>query len=408
MLLGKFYNGLEIHRKEKIIYARFLVPHRVISTCMVAGGIREDLMYLYNHQSCEPSGHHEQISRTIIRRPDAYRRWVSSRHGLPPDQCATLGTAANMRCAVLKRATFRDLEVIAVCTGGVETNAGRVGDPASVYEADGVYERLDGSETVVCGTINTMLFINRELTPGAMVRCVMTATEAKTAALQELAVNSRYSDGLATGTGTDQIAVACRLATGVPLTGAGKHTVLGELIGKTVHDAVCGTLALQNNMTPENQRSAVIHLQRFGVSKERLREDTAAFLNGADASLFRANFSCVERDPLVVAAVAALAHLRDKVTWGILPQSCVPELAATYGAQIASAVSGDYCRLADYRDTLADGNYRLENVDLPRLVAHAMALGFRDKWRELNVPGCAEPQQSTMENPESIKESQTL
>ena len=33
------------------------------------------------------------------------------------------------------------------------------------------------------------------------VRAVMTATEAKTAALQELALSSRYSDGLATGTG---------------------------------------------------------------------------------------------------------------------------------------------------------------------------------------------------------------
>lgn len=208
MLIGKYYDGVEIHRKEKIIYARFLVPHCVISTCMVAGGIREDLTYVYNHQSCEPSGHHVPLHREIIRRPDAYRRWISSRHGLPPDQCATLGTAANMRCAVLKRAMFRDLEVIAVCTSGVETNAGRVGDSASVYEADGVYERLEGGETVVCGTINTMLFINRELTPGAMVRCVMTATEAKTAALQDLVVNSRYSDGLATGTGTDQIAVA--------------------------------------------------------------------------------------------------------------------------------------------------------------------------------------------------------
>ncbi len=34
----------------------------------------------------------------------------------------------------------------------------------------------------------------------------MMATEAKTAAFQELSVNSRYSDGLAIGTGTDQIA----------------------------------------------------------------------------------------------------------------------------------------------------------------------------------------------------------
>ena len=152
-----------------------------------------------------------------------------------------------MRYAVTKQANFRDLLVVAVCTGGVETNAGRAGDPATVYERDGTYERVSG-EQAHHGTINTMLFINRELTPAALVNTVMTATEAKTAALQELDVNSRYSQGLATGTGTDQIGVAAQLEKGVPLTSAGKHTVLGELIGKTVSGAVKATLALQDSL----------------------------------------------------------------------------------------------------------------------------------------------------------------
>lgn len=43
MLLGTYYKGVEIHRVDKIVYARFLVPHRVISTCPAAGGVREDL-----------------------------------------------------------------------------------------------------------------------------------------------------------------------------------------------------------------------------------------------------------------------------------------------------------------------------------------------------------------------------
>ena len=119
-----------------------------------------------------------------------------------------------MRYAAIKEARFRELTVVAVCTGGVESNAGRAGDPATVYEWNGAYEKVSGEELVLHGTINTLLFINQELTPGAMVRAVMTATEAKTAALQELAVSSRYSDGLATGTGTDQIGVAARLHTG--------------------------------------------------------------------------------------------------------------------------------------------------------------------------------------------------
>ncbi len=48
MLLGVFYDGVEIHREEKIIFGKFLAPHRVISTCGAAGGIRDDLACIYN------------------------------------------------------------------------------------------------------------------------------------------------------------------------------------------------------------------------------------------------------------------------------------------------------------------------------------------------------------------------
>ena len=269
---------------------------------------------------------------------------------------------------------------MAVCTGGVGGNAGRAGDRATVYERDGAYEQISTEEPVLHGTINTILLINRELTPGAMVCAVMTATEAKTAALQELAVNSRYSNGLATGTGTDQIAVAARLCTGIPLSGAGKHTALGELIGKTVHDAIKGTLSLQDSLTPEGQRSVVRHLERFGASRVSLTASIVALLPEEKGSLLERNFGGLERDPLTVAAVAALVHVCDKIEWGILPRDCTAEFYATYGAQVAAAVSGDYTMLPRYRKVLA-GVCRT-GKDLPRLVAHAVALGFMDKWRE--------------------------
>jgi len=380
MLLGTYYDAVEIHREDKMVYARFLAPHRVISTCPASGGMRDDLSFLYNHQSCEPTGHRRPVHRLCSRAPKGYRRAICRARGLPDDECATLGTAANMHYAAIKQESFRDLEVVAVCTGGVETNAGRAGDPASIYEMDGAFHKLGEQAGVDHGTINTLLFINRELTAGAMVRSVITATEAKTAALQELAVSSRYSDGLATGTGTDQIGVAARLNAGIPLTGAGKHCVLGELIGKTVHDAVCETLMLQNQLTPAGQRSSFLHLERFGVKETEFLMRIASHLDEADAALLRQNFTVVERDPMVVAAVAALAHLRDKTVWGVLPSSCAPEIWATHGAQVAAAVSGDYARVAAYRETLAGARHSFSNEGLIGLAAHAFALGFREKW----------------------------
>jgi hypothetical protein len=202
--------------------------------------------------------------------------------------------------------------------------------------------------------------------------------------LQERAVGSRYSTGLATGTGTDQIGIAARLSTGSILTGAGHHCVLGELIGKTVHAAVLEALRLQNSLTTEGCRSTVYHLQRFGATRESLIRDVTVHLSADEAALFEKNFLVVERDPLVVAAIAALVHIHDEITWGILPSGCVPELWATYGAQIAAAVSGDYSRLAGYRDALAVAQNSASAKEFLQLVSRAIALGFSEKWADVH------------------------
>jgi len=381
MLLGTYYDGVELHREEKIVFARFLTPHRVISTCRVSGGLRDDLEYVYNHQGCEPVAHHPGVHRLAISDPEVYRQLVSGAHGLIADKCATLSTAANVNCLGMATERYRDLEVIAACTGGVESNAGRVGDPASTYEWEGIFEHLAGEASAPAhGTINTMVFINQELIPGAMVRTVMTATEAKTAVLQELAVSSRYSDGLATGTGTDQIAVACRHTNKAPLTWAGKHSKLGELIGRTVHDAIKQTLALQNDLTPLGRCSALVHVERLGTDRQSMIEGVGMFLSAEERQIFRDNFASINRDPLTVAAVAALVHLRDKILWGVLPESCRPEILCSYGAQVCVAVSGKVERWAEYRKRLAMEPHGADNLSFLRLTYLAIATGFRDKW----------------------------
>jgi len=385
MVLGKYYNGVEIHRKEKIVYGKFLLPHRVISTDRVSGGLSDELEYIYNHQSCEPSGHYHRHN-LAVNNPAEYKRMICEPHGLPADKCASLGTAANMNNVAISHEKFRALEVIAVCTGGAKTNAGRVGDIAPYYEKDGQFENIGdlmieslGSKENR-GTINTMVFISQELIPGAMVRAVMTATEAKTAVLQELAVNSCYSDGLATGTGTDQIGIASKLNDRMPLTSAGKHTKLGELIGKTVHYAIKQTLALQNRMTPQERCSALVHIKRFGVDEDSFCAGIDKYLQESESELFSKNFGCINEDPLTVSAVAALVHLRDKFVWGILPESCIPEILSSYGAQIAAAVSGKYDRMVNYREKLSEERKSMDNELFLDFIYKSFALGFSEKW----------------------------
>ena len=386
MLMDRFYDGLELYREDKIIYAKFLIPHQVISTCRAAGGLRSDLKFLYNHQGCEPAGHiHNGRHSKAARDPEGYRQDVCDRYGLPAEACAALGTAANMHLAFIDLLSFRDLTVLAVVTGGVESNAGRAGDPAFGWEGPDGYESLkpgDGeSGEPQPGTINTMLFINRPLTPGALTRTIMTATEAKCAALQELAVNSRYSDGLATGTGTDQIAVAAAEMEGRrPLTGAGKHSKLGEMIGRTVKAAVKGTLLRQNGMTPDRQCSVKIHLERFGLDTESLVILIAEHLSENEAALLRSNYRGLFHDPPTVAAVAALAHLKDKFAWGILPPLVWGEVMGSFAAQVSAAVSGKYEKVAEYREALAPPVSKNTNRHFIELAVRALALGFKDKW----------------------------
>ena len=224
-----------------------------------------------------------------------------------------------------------------------------------------------------------MLFINHELTPGAMVRAVMTATEAKTAALQELLVPSRYSDSIATGTGTDQIAIASRLGTGIPLSSAGKHTKLGELIGKVVLQAVKGALALQNRLTPGSRCTSLAMLERLGLDRDSLCEGISRYLSDGEAGLLCENIDTISSDPVTVAAVAAIVHLRDMIRWGILPEGCIPEILGSYAAQITAAVSGRYHRIQHYREGLA-GLGGIEREEFVSLICRAIAMGFKERW----------------------------
>lgn len=83
------------------------------------------------------------------------------------------------------------------------------------------------------GTINIALLIEAGLTDSAMIEALTIAAQARTLAV--LQAGLRLPAGLATGTGTDCIALACDAGQVVH---AGLHTDLGEAIGAAVCRAV--------------------------------------------------------------------------------------------------------------------------------------------------------------------------
>jgi adenosylcobinamide amidohydrolase len=147
-----------------------------------------------------------------------------------------MATAADMDNLAVVTKEFGPLTVTALVTAGAKGNAIRTG----VDEGN----HIEGQEPH--GTINIMLLTNARLTDGAMARAIVTVTEAKTAALQDLNVSSTYTkNAQATGTGTDSVIIVSG-TTGPKATYAGGHSKLGELIGKATHEAVIEALGKQN------------------------------------------------------------------------------------------------------------------------------------------------------------------
>lgn len=87
------------------------------------------------------------------------------------------------------------------------------------------------------GTINIMCHVSVPLSPNAFIEAASVATEARTLAVLESGIKSIRTGKTATGTGTDCTVISAP-HDGEERIYAGKHTVLGHLIGASVYEAV--------------------------------------------------------------------------------------------------------------------------------------------------------------------------
>lgn len=176
------------------------------------------------------------LSQHTMKDYDAFAQKFPKILGLPSANLTFLSTGANMNNLAVCEKSFKDRTVCCLATGGVG-NALRSGvDPAHWIENDGKYLNI-------LGTINIILLSNVTLTDGALARSIITATEAKTAALQDMDARSSVSpENQATGTGTDNIIVISGTDPDKLVRHTGGHTKMGELIGATTKTAVTETI----------------------------------------------------------------------------------------------------------------------------------------------------------------------
>ncbi|MBW7473184.1 adenosylcobinamide amidohydrolase [Paenibacillus oenotherae] len=154
--------------------------------------------------------------------------------GYSPSSTIGLLTAAKLTHASIAEAEGDRFNIVCIATSGTG-NAARSGMSREVFSA---YKP---------GTINIMLFIDGSMTPSAMVNAVITATEAKTAALTDLGITDPDNGRGATGTTTDAIIIGASQSQrfGAVHAYAGAATTIGNAIGNMVYRTVYESTATQ-------------------------------------------------------------------------------------------------------------------------------------------------------------------
>ncbi len=145
-------------------------------------------------------------------------------------------TSASMDSYAASRLSFDKLRVETHLISGL-SNARAAGDEAEYRELL--------SEVKSGGTINTIVICNTPLTLQAAMEALMIAAGAKARVLQEMGVKSRVSDAIATGTGTDSSVIIYPDSKNQAeeIKYAGMHTITGELIARSVMNALKKSLS---------------------------------------------------------------------------------------------------------------------------------------------------------------------
>lgn len=298
--------GDKVYFYDKSIVIYFQGARKVLSTSLYNGGYHDDYIAVYNYDAKQGAGMPcEMLADTYVE----HMQLISKRLALDPAKVSGMGTAASMENVVVETMSFKELTVTAIVTGGIETNGGRAGDPADYYKPQ---------PKPKYGTINIMLLLDCDMPAGTMARALVTCTEAKTAAIQELLEGSKYSNGIATGSGTDQTIIIANSESELYMEGAGKHSKLGELIGKTVKNAVKKALAKQSGLTPAKQHDVFRRLKRFDIKAGDMWQSYSA----KDAAVVKPEYLLaaekLAKEDIMLVYTSLYAHLLDQHLWELI------------------------------------------------------------------------------------------
>lgn len=366
----------DLIRDSRFVYTNFKKPHKIVSTSYCNSGLVCGIPHILNYQSCENIKDHSRCEKLVLLSLKEIHQLNCKEASLDPNLTISMGTAADMNNIMVETLSYKDLEVTAIVTAGVKGNAARAGDPASYMEIpsakgnhwQNVYEKP--------GTINIIVLINKPLHDAALTRAISTINEAKAVVLQNLLVPSISSNGIATGSGTDQYAIAAPMlnpknSLEFEYTWSGHHSKLGELIANSVILAITKSLKRQNGFTPESTRNIYHLLKRFGVNKKTLKKELSKYLKDDGAYLENDITSIIYSDQLSICALA-MANIEDSINIGRISFALADEARLR---QVANMV----CHVSSKNDLYA--KVREELTVVPNNLISLFALGIHLAWK---------------------------
>ncbi len=189
------------------LIARLAQPMRVLSHAPYGAGYRQTDRVLWR-----------EVRNADLTPDFAVEDWFAAEMRRAPN---AVGMLTSRDIGTFHRAQAEVEGIVADCvvTLGL-SNAEAVGTRLPWHSAD-------------YGTINLLVAVSAGLTETAQLEALTIAVQARTAGV--MAAGLTLATGIATGTGTDCIAVACPPGAGRY---AGLHTAVGEAVGAAVRQAV--------------------------------------------------------------------------------------------------------------------------------------------------------------------------
>ena len=346
-------DGVKLVLKENVLAVLSDTPLNTVSSAFYNGGGLKKTNAILNVEV--PKSYSDGC---LHDNPEAFLMDSTKKFGLKESFVGMITAAAIENFSLVSKRNG-DLAVSVIATA-----ADNEGNTCNFAESAG--EAIETAH--IEGTINIIVVIDGNPTESCLVSTLITATEAKVAALKELDIRSRFSGDQATGTVTDAV-VAAETGRGAPIVYAGPASELGQLVGYCTRKAVKEAVMKANECMPS--RSVTGRLRERHLSIEKLASELSKVksLNMTEKTLYSKLVTVLRNDPLAASIIMAAVKIDEDIKKELIPPEFgkIDVVSKNFGKLLSRQA---YNSAKDLDDSADSGEYR--EVDLPSFLKHVL------------------------------------